>query len=63
MSKYFEGRECRHPTARRLVDLLEYVQRHSLRVGRQTSMNFTTELSRLQRRVLRLLGMAKGYDA
>ncbi|HEX3449852.1 MAG TPA: IS1634 family transposase, partial [Isosphaeraceae bacterium] len=60
---YSEGRKCRHPTARRLIDLFEDVQRHSLRVGRQPSMIFTTELSRLQRRVLRLLGMAKVYDA
>jgi transposase len=58
---YSEGRKCRHPTARRLIDLFEDVQRHSLQVGRQPPTNFTTELSRLQRQVLRLLGMTKVY--
>jgi transposase len=60
---YPESRKCRHPTARRLIDLFEDVQRHSLRVGGRPVVVFTTELSRLQRRVLRLLGMSKIYDA
>jgi transposase len=61
---YPEGRKCRRPTARRVIDLFEDMQRHSLRAGRsRPSVVFTTELSRLQRRLLRLLGMAKVYDA
>jgi len=61
---YPEGRKCRRPTARRVIDLFEDVQRHSLRVGRrQPSVAFTTELSRLQRRLLRLLGMTNVYEA
>ena len=60
---YPEGRKCRRPTARRVIDLFEDVQRHSLRVGRRPPMVFTTELSRLQRRLLRLLGMTNVYDA
>jgi transposase len=60
---YPEGRKCRHPTARRLIDLFEDVQRHTLQVGRRSPLVFTTQLSRLQRRVLRLLGMTKFYDA
>jgi transposase len=60
---YPEGRKCRRPTARRLIDLFEDVQRHSLRVGRRPPVVFTTELSRLQRRLLRLLGMTDVYDA
>jgi transposase len=60
---YPEGRKCRRPTARRVIDLFEDVQRHSLRVGRRPPVVFTTQLSRLQRRLLRLLGMAKVYDA
>jgi len=59
---YPEGRKCRHPTARRLIDLFDEVQRHSLQVGRRTPVVFTTQLSRLQRRLLRLLGMKKVYD-
>jgi transposase len=60
---YHEGRKCRRPTARRLIDLFEDVQRHSLRVGRRRPpVVFTTELNRLQRRLLRLLGMTDVYD-
>ena len=32
---YSEGRKCRRPTARRLIDLFDDVQRHSLRAGRR----------------------------
>ncbi len=59
---YPEGRKCRRPTARGLIDLFEDVQRHSLQVGRRPPVVFTTQLSRLQRRLLRLLGMANVYD-
>jgi transposase len=60
---YPEGRKCRRPTARRLIDLFDDVQCHSLRVGRRPPVVFTTELSRLHRRLLRLLGMTKVYGA
>jgi transposase len=60
---YPEGRKCRRPTARRLIDVFDDVQRHSLRAGRRPAVVFTTELSRLQRRLLRLLGMTKVFDA
>jgi transposase len=60
---YPEGRKCRRPTARRLIDLFDDVQRHWLRAGRRPPVVFTTELSRLQRRLLRLLGMTKVFDA
>jgi transposase len=59
---YPEGRKCRRPTARRLIDLFDDVQRHSLRAGRRPPVVFTTDLSRLQRRLLRLLGMKNVYD-
>jgi transposase len=60
---YPEGRKCRRPTARRLIDLFEDVQRHSLQAGRRRPpVIFTTELSRLQCRLLRLLGMPNVYD-
>jgi transposase len=58
---YPEGRKCHRPTARRLIDLFDDVQRHSLEVGQRPPVLFTTELSRLQRRLLRLLGMARVY--
>ncbi len=60
---YPEGRKCRRPTARRVIDLFEDVQRHSLRVGKRPPTVFMTELSQLQRRILRLLGMANVYDS
>jgi transposase len=59
---YPEGRKCRRPTARRMIDLFDDVQRHSLRAGRRVPVVFTTELNRLQRRLLRLLGMTNVYD-
>jgi transposase len=60
---YPEGRKCRGPTARRVIDLFDDVQRHSLQAGRQPPVVFTTQLSKLQRRLLRLLGMSDAYDA
>ena len=59
---YPEGRACRRPTARRVIDLFEDVQRHELTAEGQTTVVFSTELTRLQRRVLRLLGMPRAYS-
>jgi transposase len=59
---YPEGRACRYPTAPRLIELFENVQRHHLVVGKEPPVVFTTELSRLQRRILSLLGMRMAYD-
>jgi transposase len=59
---YPEGRACRRPTARKVIDLFEDVQRHELSAGRRPAVVFTTKLSRLQRKTLRLLGMAQVYD-
>jgi transposase len=58
---YPEGRACRRPTARRVIDLFEDVQRHTLVPGEGSPVEFITELTRLQRRVLRLLGMSDAY--
>jgi transposase len=59
---YPEGRACRRPTARRVIDLFEDVQRHTLVLGKGPPVEFTTELTRLQRRILRLLGMADSFQ-
>ena len=59
---YPEGRACRRPTARRVIDLFEDVQQHTLTGGESSPLTFTTALNRLQRKVLRLLGMPKAYD-
>jgi transposase len=59
---YPEGRACRRPTARRVINLFEEVQRHELTAGKGPAVVFTTELTRLQRQVLRLLGMPAAYS-
>jgi transposase len=59
---YPEGRACRRPTARKVIDLFEDVQRHELTAGRRPAVVFTTKLSRLQRHILRLLKMKGAYD-
>jgi transposase len=59
---YPEGRACRWPTARRVMDLFESVQRHALVQGQRPAEVLITELTRLQRKLLRLLGLsAKDY--
>jgi transposase len=58
---YPEGRPCHRPTARRVIDLFEDVQRHTLSAGQPPPTIFTTELTKLQRRILRLLGMPDAY--
>jgi transposase len=58
---YPEARGCRRPTARKVIDLFEDVQRHELSAGRRPAVVFTTKLNRLQRRILRLLGMPRAY--
>lgn len=59
---YPESRGCRHPTARRVIDLFEDVQQHTLEMAEQPPVEFTTELTRLQRKILRLLGMSGAYN-
>jgi len=59
---YSEGRACRRPTARRVIDLYEDIQRHSLKAANRPPEVFITELTRLQRRILRLLGIPKVYE-
>jgi len=52
---YPEGRPCRAPTLRRVLDLFENVQRHELTTDDDTS-TFITELTPEQRTVVSLLG-------
>jgi transposase len=59
---YPEGRTCRWPTARRLIDLFETVQHHRLSPRKGSPQIMATELTRLQRKLLKLLGLpAKNY--
>jgi hypothetical protein len=59
---YPEARACRRPTARRVIDLFEDMQRHELTESGGSSVVFATELTHLQRKILRLLGMPKAYS-
>lgn len=52
---YPEGRPCRCPTARRVLDLFERVQRHTLETTVGPTPTTVTELTSVQRQVLRLL--------
>ena len=54
---YPEGRPCTKPTTRRIIDVFEPVQRHRLQTGNQTQ-TLTTELTALQKSILKLLGMS-----
>jgi transposase len=54
---YPEGRPCRWPTTRRVIDIFEPIQRHTLTHNRQPGEVLVTELTRTQRRVLALLGV------
>ena len=54
---YPEGRDCRRPTARRLFDVFEPIQRHVLTRPGAEPIAMTTELSPLQRKLLRVLGL------
>jgi len=59
---YPEGRACRWPTARRVIDLFESVQRHTLEDRLHPPEVMVTELTRLQRKLLKLIGLpAKDY--
>jgi len=53
---YPEGRPCKAPTTRRLVDLFEPIQRHEIKRGPASEV-LVTKLSRVQRQILKLLGM------
>jgi transposase len=59
---YPEDRACRRPTARRVIDLFEDVQRHDLEEKGLTATVFVTELTRTQRKILRLLGIPRAYN-
>jgi transposase len=61
---YPEDRACRRPTARRVIDLFDGIHRHTLSDGSQAPTVFVTELSNLQRQILKLIGVpANAYRA
>ncbi len=56
---YPENRPCRRPTTRRLIDLFAAVQRHEYLGRGGLPQVMVTELTPLQRRLLRLLGVSE----
>ena len=54
---YPEGRPCRRPTCRRILDVLESIQRHWLARPNGDDIWFDTELTPRQIRLVRLLGL------
>lgn len=57
---YPEGRSCRQPTTRRVLDVFEPVQRHELTGDSGLPEVFVTELTPVQCRILKLLGLSPG---
>jgi transposase len=55
---YPEGRPCARPTAHRLIELFEPVQRHVLQIADGEPQVMITELTPVQRQVLELLGLS-----
>jgi len=55
---YPEGRPCARPTAHRLIELFEPVQRHELQTGEDEPEIMVTELTPVQRQVIELLGLS-----
>jgi transposase len=54
---YPEGRACRRPTTRKILDLFDGVQRHELTLPDCQPEVMVTELSPIQKQVLKLLGI------
>jgi len=52
---YPEGRACRRPTVRRLIDLFDPIQRHEIQQASEATTVVVTELTVLQRQLLQLL--------
>ncbi len=54
---YPEDRACRRPTTRKILDLFDGVQRHELTLPGREPEVFVTQLSPLQKQILKLLGI------
>jgi len=55
---YPEGRPCSRPTTARVIELFEPIQRHWLTVGDNQPQCLVTELTTLQRQIIKLLGLS-----
>jgi len=55
---YPEARECRAPTAERVFNIFEHVQRHDLLANGRRIRTFQPQLTKLQLELLELLGVS-----
>ncbi len=55
---YPEGRDCRRPTTRRMIDVFSPIQRHVLNRRGEEPAVLLTDLAPLHRKILRLLGLS-----
>lgn len=56
LSLYPEGRGCRHPTARRVIDVLENVTRHRLVTDEGDTLDLYTDATPIQSQLMKLFG-------
>jgi transposase len=55
---YPEGRPCKRPTTRRILDLFEPIQRHVLTLPDDATQTLVTQLTPLQSQIAELLGLS-----
>ena len=53
-----EGRPCSRPTTARVIEVFEPIQRHVLLLGDNEPQCLVTEVTNLQRQILKLLGLS-----
>jgi transposase len=54
---YPEERSCSRPSTRRVLDVMEPIQRHILELPNKERQDFVTQLTPLQKRIVTLLGL------
>jgi transposase len=54
---YPEDRKCARPTTHRVIEVFSSIQRHEVRVGEGEPQVMVTKLTKLQRSIIRLLGL------
>lgn len=54
---YPENRECRHPTARRVIDIMQPLSRHRLVTDEGDALDLYTNAIPVQRQLMKLYGL------